>query len=293
MANLCTETFRLAGPATRSGRLGTALASLHVTRQINAGTDNLTAEVDDDGVLRIVLDNPERFNSLTAAMLAGLRGLLAEASQSEDVRVVLIEGRGEKAFASGADIEEQADRAAAEKRNPDRGDFVSGLLGCTKPVVAKIRGYCLGGGLLVALAADIRIASDDAQFSIPAARLGVAYPLAATTLLAEIVGRGAASHMLLTGDRFGAAHALRIGLVTTVVPGPELEARTGSLLTTLCNNAPLSMSAAKASISHALAPQPSGRDEVIGQIDGVWASADAREGMEAFFEKRPPKFEGR
>ena len=210
-----------------------------MTRSIDTGTDNLRAEVDDAGVLRIVLDNPKSFNSLTAAMLTGLQDLLTDASLADDVRAILVVGAGDRAFASGADIGEQADRAAARTPNPDRGGFVPRLLACTKPVVALIHGYCLGGGLLVALTADIRIAADDAQFSIPAPRLGVGYPLAATELLVDIVGRGAAANMLLTGSRIDAAEAHRIGLVTSVVAKAEVDAAAEGVLATLAGNAPL------------------------------------------------------
>lgn len=257
------------------------------------GTDKLQAEVDDAGVLRIVLDNPARHNSLTGRMLGGLQRLLAQASEDQAVRAILLRGAGETAFASGADIGEQSERASTGETNPDRGGFVPALLSCTKPVVAMIHGWCLGGGLLVAMTADIRIAADDARFSIPASRLGVAYPLAATHLLVDIVGRGAASDLLLSGDRIDAAEAHRIGLVSTVVPKGDLESTTEALLETLAANAPLSMAASKASIAHACDAQRNGTAEAIAMIDGVWASEDAKAGMTAFFAKQTPTFEGR
>ncbi len=259
----------------------------------DTGTDNLRAHVDDAGVLRIVLDNPERHNSLTGRMLGGLQRLFAAASDDPAVRAILVRGVGETAFASGADIGEQSERASTGETNPDRGGFVPALLSCTKPVVAMIHGWCLGGGLLVAMTADIRIAADDARFSIPASRLGVAYPLAATHLLVDIVGRGAAADLLLSGDRIDAAEAHRIGLVSRVVAKPDLEAETETLLARLAANAPLSMAASKASIGHASAALRDGTDDVIAMIDAVWASEDARAGMAAFFAKQTPSFEGR
>ncbi|MEM7287659.1 MAG: enoyl-CoA hydratase-related protein [Actinomycetota bacterium] len=264
-----------------------------MSHRYDTGTDNLRAAVDTQGVLRIVLDNPERHNSLTGRMLGGLQRLFATASGDPGVRAILVRGAGEVAFASGADIGEQSERASAGETNPDRGGFVPALLSCTKPVVAMIHGWCLGGGLLVAMTADIRVAADDARFSIPASRLGVAYPLAATHLLVDIVGRGAASDLLLSGDRIDAVEAHRIGLVSRLVPKGDLEAETEELLATLAANAPLSMTASKASIGHACDARRDGTDEVVDLIDGVWASEDARAGMTAFFAKERPTFEGR
>ena len=257
------------------------------------GTDNLLVDLDDAGVLRIVLNNPERHNSLTGRMLGGLQRLFAAASDDDAVRAILVRGVGETAFASGADIGEQSDRAATGETNPDRGGFVPALLSCTKPVVAMIHGWCLGGGLMVAMTADIRIAADDARFSIPASRLGVAYPLAATHLLVDIVGRGAASDLLLSGDRIDATEAHRIGLVSRLTTKGDLEADTETLLATLAANAPLSMTASKASITHACDAQRDGTDAVVDLIDAVWASEDAKGGMKAFFAKQTPSFRGR
>lgn len=258
----------------------------------DTGTDNLQAELDEAGVLRIVLANPERHNSLTGRMLVGLQRLFAAASDDDAVRAILLRGEGETAFASGADIGEQSDRASTGETNPDRGGFVPALLSCAKPVVAMIHGWCLGGGLLVAMTADIRVAADDARFSIPASRLGVAYPLAATHLLVDIVGRGAASDLLLSGDRIDAAEAHRIGLVSRVVAKDALEAETEALLSTLAANAPLSMTASKASITHACAAHRDGTADIIDLIDAVWSSEDAKAGMAAFFAKQTPTFRG-
>ncbi len=225
-------------------------------------------------------------------MLAGLSVAFDHATNNPAVRAVVVRGEGEKAFASGADIGEHHSRAATRTRNPDRGDFLTGLRGCTKPVVAMIHGYCIGGGLMVAMAADIRIAADDAVFCVPAGNLGVAYPLAAVQALVDLIGAAWATDLALSADRINATTAQDIGLVTRVHPKAELESATEALLTRLAGNAPLSAQASKASVGYALSVQRPPTDDVVAIIDKVWASDDAKEGMAAFLEKRSPKWLG-
>lgn len=263
-----------------------------MTTELDSGTDSLTAHLDDAGILRIVFDNPSSHNSLTAEMLAGVQRLFQLAASDDSVRAVLLRGAGQTAFASGADIGEQAQRAQAQARNPDRGDYLDGLLQCPKPVVAMIHGFCLGGGLMLAMAADIRVASRSASFSVPPARLGVAYPLSAVTALVEIVGPAWAADLMLTGERIDAEQAHTMGLITRVTSDEGLESETEDLLRVIVANAPLSLSVSKASIRHALAATRPSTAEMVARIDEVWASDDAREGMTAFFEKRPPRFRG-
>ena len=251
-----------------------------------------------DGICTVTFDDVARHNTLTGAMLNGLRGVLAGASTQPDVRVVVLRGAGERAFASGADIGEQAGDAArvgtSDVRSIPAGSrgLVGDLLACTRPVVASIRGWCLGGGLMVALTADIRIAADDAVFGIPAARLGVAYPSEAVAVLVDVCGKGAASDLMLTGRRIDAAEALRIGLVDRLVPAADLPTATEALAAELAANAPLAVTVAKAQIAHAVATLREDADGLADQVRAVWHSADAAEGMASFLERRPPRFTG-
>ena len=168
------------------------------------------------------------------------------------------------------------------------------LAGLDKPVIAMIRGYCLGQGLLTAVRADIRIASDDSQFGIPAARLGLGPRFTSVTALMGLVGPAWTSEILFSARRFPAAEALRMGLVNRVVPAADLRDEVMSLAQDIAQNAPLTVAAGKAAIREAARP-PDRRDlaRVEAMIEACFRSDDYREGQRAFAEKRPPAFTGR
>jgi enoyl-CoA hydratase len=237
----------------------------------------------------VVIDHPERRNALTAEMFRALSAGLAELDADDGVRVLILRGAGSRAFAAGADIGDLGGGARAASASP-RGPLVA----AAKPIVAMIQGACIGGGLLVALGADIRICADDARFGIPAVRLGVAYPVDGVRQLVAVAGPSAAGEILLTGSTFGAEDALRWGLVSRVVPADELEATVVTIATAITDGAPLSVHAAKSSIRAALAGSPPDAvDRADAAIRACWASEDFSEGRRAFAEKRPPVFGGR
>ena len=172
--------------------------------------------------------------------------------ERDDVRVVVIRGAGERAFISGADISEfEKSRSSEESRRSfdEKGKIAAARIeALTKPIIAMIRGYCIGGGLMAALRADIRIASEDAQFGIPAARLGLGYGYSGVAPLVDLVGPAAANEILFSARRFSADEALRMGLVNRVVAGSALEPAAVDLALRIADNAPLTVRAAKFAI---------------------------------------------
>jgi enoyl-CoA hydratase/carnithine racemase len=242
----------------------------------------------------ITVSNPTKRNALSVTMMNMLGESLARLDRDPDVRVIVLRGDGTDAFAAGADISEfEALRASAETRllaERTTASLSGALAASATPVIAMIHGYCLGAGLAIALGADIRVAADTGRFAIPAARLGIGYPLALVDALVHSVGPGMAAEILFTARMLSADEALNAGLVNHVLPPDELEEATRELAATIAANAPLSVRAAKAAIR--AAADSSRREAADALIAACTTSADAREGQRAFLEKRRPGFVG-
>jgi enoyl-CoA hydratase len=251
-----------------------------------------------DRVGVITFNNPDKRNAMSLDMWEGLGHALVELRDDPDVRVVILTGAGDKAFVSGADIsqfEKNRHNAEASEEYAKKSAAQRAILAdYPKPIIACIRGFCLGGGMQVAMAADIRIASDNSQFGIPAAKLGIAYGYDGLRNLVSLVGPSWARLLMYTGMRIDAAEAVRIGLVDRVVPDTELWNATTEIARTISGNAPLAVRAAKITIAQVL-KDPDKRDmNAIKDIGtACMDSEDFREGRRAFMEKRKPKFTGR
>ena len=251
----------------------------------------------DDGVGVITFNNPEKRNAMSLDMWEGLGHALIELRDNPDIRVVILTGAGDKAFVSGADIsqfEKTRHNAEASEEYSKRSAAQRALLAdYPKPIIACIRGFCLGGGMQVAMAADIRIASDNSQFGIPAARLGIAYGYDGLRNLVSLVGPSWARLIMYTGMRIDSTEALRIGLVDRVGADAQLWDATMEIARTIAINAPLAIKAAKITIAQVL-KDPADRDmSAVKQIStDCMDSEDFREGRRAFMEKRKPKFTG-
>ena len=260
-------------------------------------TDKMLAEKD-GGIGWMIFNNPARRNAMSLEMWTAAEQILTEFERDPAIRVIVMKGAGDKAFVSGADIsqfeEKRANAAAAEEYSRISDAARMKMQSLDKPLVAMIRGFCLGGGLGVAMKADLRIASDDSQFGIPAARLSIAYTFDNLKNLVDLVGPTVAKEILFTARRFGAEEAFRIGLVNRVVPPAELEATVRDLAATIVENAPLSIRASKLTINEIM---KDARDRDLGLIDRVardcFDSQDYAEGRKAFMEKRRPAFAGR
>ena len=260
-------------------------------------TDKMIAQKD-GAIGWMTFNNPERRNAITYEMRLAILSILDDFETDPAIRVIVLKGAGDKAFVSGSDIS-QFDSLRATPEQQAEYDRVSlaamqryGTV--TKPTISMIRGFCLGGGLQTALATDIRIAADDAQFGIPAGRLGIAYGWDNVRKLMDIVGPAHAKEILYTAKRYSAAQALHMGLVTQVVPVAQLETAVRETAGAIAENAPLSVLAAKRAIDE-LVKDPADRDE-----DGARAiqkrameSEDFKEGRRAFMEKRRPVWQGR
>jgi enoyl-CoA hydratase/carnithine racemase len=252
----------------------------------------------EDNIGWMIFDHPARDNAVTTEMIAALPGLLRGLNDNPDVRVIVLKGAGSRAFIAGGDISQfpamQDSAAVGQAAKSGLAAMFECWAQCHKPVVAMIDGYCLGAGLLIALCADLRVASERSQFSIPAARIGIGYDYGAVDLLASAAGAANAAEILLLGNRFGARDAQRLGLLHRVVAGEALAAEIDGMAKTLAGNAPLTMKGIKASLRHFTNNRKDGdRAHIDAIVAACFQSEDFREGTRAFAEERAPKFTGR
>jgi enoyl-CoA hydratase len=251
-----------------------------------------------DGIGIVTFNNPAKRNAMSMEMWDGLGEALTELREDDNVRVVILTGAGDKAFMSGADIsqfEKTRHNAQASEEYNRKSDAQRALLAdYPKPTISCIRGFCLGGGIQLVMLTDMRFASDNSQFGIPAAKLGIAYGFEGLKHLVSLVGPSWARLILYTGMRIDAAEALRIGLVDRVMDDDKLWDETLEIARTISGNAPLAIKAAKITIAQVLKDKDD-RDMAAIKAIGTTCmdSEDFREGRQAFMEKRKPNFKGR
>lgn len=264
--------------------------------ELELGTDRIRGVIDGQ-IGWLIFNNPARHNALSLDMWQGIADVLKAFAADANVRVAIMRGAGGKAFVSGADISEfDQHRANADQRatyGEVAGDASRELARFAKPLLAMIEGYCIGGGLATALAADIRIASPGSRFGIPAAKLGLGYEYEGLAKLARIVGPSRARDIMFSARFMDAQEALAMGLINVIHQRVDIEAETLAYAHRIAVNAPLTVAAAKAAIN--AFERGSQSDEVarVRQlVDGCFNSEDYKEGRRAFKEKRPPDFRG-
>lgn len=264
---------------------------------LNIGTERMVGTIEPP-IGWLIFNNPERRNAVSLDMWEAIPAILEKFANDSRIRAVVVTGAGERAFVSGADIS-QFDKLRSSPEENDRYAAISSgaraaLRDFPKPTIAMIRGYCIGGGMAVALACDLRLASEDAKFGIPAARLGLGYGFSGVQRLVSVIGPAFAKEMLFTARHFSAQEALRIGLVNAVTPSEELEKTARSYAEMISANAPLTVRAAKLSVEQALLdPEKRRTQDVADAIRACFASEDYAEGRAAFRERRKPVFKGR
>ena len=245
----------------------------------------------------VIFNNPDRHNAVSLDMWAATSRILEDFAVDDEVRVVVLTGAGGKAFVSGADISkfesERATLEATRHYNATVEKAYAGIQQFPKPTIAMIRGYCIGGGLGLAVCCDLRICSDNSRFAVPAAKLGLGYSYAGLRRLIDVVGPAFAREIFFTARQFDAEDARQMGLVNRVVRQVELDTYVKDYAETIAANAPLTVKAVKYIVGEVMRDDSARNTARCAEmVEQCFASNDFIEGRRAFMEKRKPAFTG-
>ena len=246
------------------------------------------------GIFTITINRPDKMNALNADVMSELDQVFSEVEANNEIRAVILTGSGQKAFVAGADISQFVGKSKVEGMDLARAgqNVFFKIENCSKPVVAAVNGFALGGGCELAMACHFRLASENAKFGQPEVNLGLIPGYGGTQRLVQLIGKGRALELLLTGNMIDAATAHQYGLVNYVVPQEELLAKTMLLLQTILTKAPLAVSRC-ITAANAVFGEGNGYDVEIESFGECFDTADMKEGTSAFLEKRKPVFTGK
>jgi enoyl-CoA hydratase/carnithine racemase len=246
------------------------------------------------GVATVVLNKPQSHNAISIGMYRDLPGIMEELDTDPSVKVIVLRGAGEKSFASGADIsefeQERSDATKARNYNKFVAAAEQAIEGVTKPTIAMIHGYCIGGGAGLAMACDIRFADDRAKFAVTPAKLGLVYSLESTKRLVDLAGPSRAKWILMSGQQIKADRALQLGLLDEVYTPEELETATYEFAELITTRAQYSVRSAKTMVKKVIEGQVRDDEVTLDIRNSSFDTEDFAEGVRSFLEKRPPRF---
>lgn len=247
-----------------------------------------------NGILIITINRPEKLNALNIDTIKEIKNVIQEVYEDENIKGAIVTGAGTKAFVAGADISEIAELSEVNARSfAERGQEIFSMIErCTKPVIAAVNGFALGGGCELAMACHIRIASDNAKFGQPEVNLGIIPGYGGTQRLTQLVGKGKAMELMMTGDMVSAEEALGLGLVNHVVPQDELADKCMNVMGKILNKAPLAIGLVIECVNAVFNKDENGYQTEANSFARCCSSEDFVEGTNAFLEKRKPQFKG-
>lgn len=268
-----------------------------MAQKIDTGTDNLHGFI--DGLIgRIIFNKPEKHNAVSIDMWLALTNIIENFEQNKNIRVIILSGAGDKAFISGADISEfnkvRTGLKAVAEYDKIAELATQRLYSAKIPTIAMINGYCIGGGLGIAIACDIRLASLNSSFAIPAAKLGLGYGTKGVQRIVNLIGPAFARELLITAEQFNADDALAMGLINRTIKKESLINYTEKYANGITQNAPMTIFAARESIKAIQENKIKNyKDYLEGLVEKCFSSEDYAEGRSAFKQKRKPSFKGK
>lgn len=259
------------------------------SKEIRVSRDAETPEI-----ATVEVHNPDSHNAIALTMYRRIPEVFAELDADHSVKVIVVRGAGTRSFASGADISEfeeiRGNSASAKAYNKDVAAAEHAVEGCTKPTIAMVHGYCIGGGCGLALACDIRFADERSRFGITPAKLGLVYSLESTKRLVDVVGPSRAKWILFSGQHVYAEDALRLGLIDELIPAEDLEKQTYEFARLVTTRAQFSVRSSKRIVDLVLGGQTVDDDVTVDIRNSSFDTDDYAEGVRSFLEKRPPRF---